>query len=76
MPACPHRNLVLLAAPAPRLRCRHCHLTIRADELDGGYCPECYERSGRRREDFDTVDGADGDARYRCEDCGVLLDGR
>jgi hypothetical protein len=75
MPPCLHRNLLLLPAPAPRRRCRHCHLTIREDELDGGFCPECYERSGRRRYDFETLDGEDGGARYRCEECGILVAG-
>jgi hypothetical protein len=57
------------------MRCRHCHLTIREDELDGGWCPECYEASGQRRSDFETVAGEDGGVRYRCEDCGILVAG-
>ena len=75
MPPCPHRNLLLLAPPAPRLRCRYCHLTIREDELGGGYCPECYERSGRRRYEFDAVVGEGRGFQYRCEDCGILVAG-
>jgi predicted RNA-binding Zn-ribbon protein involved in translation (DUF1610 family) len=73
MPSCPHRNLLLLEAPAPRLRCRHCHLTIRADELGGGPCPECYEAGGQRRYDFETLATREGGVQYRCEDCGVLI---
>ncbi len=75
MPTCSHNNLLLLAAPAPKLRCRHCHLTIRAEELDGGPCPECYEASGRRRYDFETLVEAPGSGQYRCEDCGILIPG-
>ncbi|MDJ0991498.1 MAG: hypothetical protein QNI85_15865 [Desulfobacterales bacterium] len=75
MLTCPHNNLLLLAAPAPKLRCRHCHLTIAADELDGGPCPECYEASGRRRYDFETLVEAPGSGQYRCEDCGILIPG-
>ncbi len=73
MPPCPHLNLMLLETPAPRMRCRHCHLTIRADELNGGYCPECYETDGRRRYDFETLAPRDAVVRYRCEDCGILI---
>ena len=73
MATCPHHNLLLLEAPAPRLRCRHCHLTIHADELGGGPCPECYEASGQRRYEFETLAGADGGINYRCEDCGLLI---
>ncbi len=73
MPSCPHNNLLLIAAPAPRLRCRHCHLTIREDELEGGWCPECYEVSGKRRADFEILAGKDGGIRYRCEDCGIVI---
>ncbi len=73
MSNCPHHNLLLLEVPAPRLRCRHCHLTIREDELDGGFCPECYETSGKRRYEFETLAGADGEIKYRCEDCGLLI---
>jgi hypothetical protein len=50
-------------------------LTIRSDELDGGYCPECFERTGRRHEDFETVPTSDA-TRYRCEDCGAIIDAR
>ncbi len=73
MSNCPHHNLLLLEAPAPRRRCRHCHLTIREDELDGGFCPECYETSGKRRYEFETLAGAGEGINYRCEDCGLLI---
>ena len=73
MSSCPHLNLLLLEAPAPRMRCRHCHLTIRADELDGGPCPECYETGGQKRYDFETLRPRDAGVQYRCEDCGTLI---
>jgi len=74
MNGCRHLNLVVIANSAERLRCRNCHLTIRADELGDGYCPECFEASGRKRYDFDVhISEESGMTRYRCEDCGVML---
>ena len=71
---CKHTRLVLLKEKHNRLRCRHCHLTIAADELGSGYCPECFESTGQRRYDFDPVETPDsGAARYRCEDCGLII---
>ena len=75
MSECPHTHIMLLSQTVEdRLRCRHCHLTIRADELAGGCCPECLAESGHRRSDFETVASEEKDAvRYRCEDCGSML---
>lgn len=74
MSDCRHKHLVLLRGDsAPRLRCRVCHLTIKAADLEDEFCPECYERDGRRHRDFEKVDGPASPARYRCEDCGVLI---
>ena len=70
---CAHQQLVLLVEPTTRLRCRHCHLTISAEELSGGACPECYERSGRRRKDFEEIALKAGPPQYRCEGCGILV---
>ncbi len=71
---CPHKNLLLLPAPKDRLRCRHCALTIKSDELSSRYCPECYEATGSKRYDFDEVEEPiDGSVQYRCEDCGMLI---
>lgn len=73
--SCRHLNLVLIPPPKSRLRCRHCHLTIAADELDGGYCPECYEASGKKRADFEAVEGVgDTKTRYQCEQCGAIIE--
>ena len=72
MTACKHKHLVLVPASAPRLRCRRCHLTLKADELVAGCCPECYERSGRRSKDFETL-LPDEKIRYRCEACGAII---
>ncbi len=76
MSSCRHLHLVLLPRPAKKLRCRHCHLTITAGELDGGYCPECFDALGRKNFDFEEVDAPaeDQKTRYRCEDCGVIID--
>ncbi|NOY39333.1 MAG: hypothetical protein GXO95_03660 [Nitrospirae bacterium] len=50
-------------------------MTIKADELGGGYCPECYEINGSKRVDFEEVTAEEtGRARYRCEDCGLVIE--
>ena len=47
----------------------------KAAELGDGCCPECYESQGDRRYDFDEIDSeASGPARYRCEECGVIIE--
>lgn len=77
MSACKHLQLVLLREQKNRLRCRYCHLTIHADELTSRYCPECFESSQTKRYDFDAVpEVTDGIARYRCEDCGVMIEAK
>jgi len=74
MISCAHRTLVLLPGEKARLRCRQCHLTIRSDELGSGYCPECYEADGTKRFEFEEVAASASDsARYRCEECGVII---
>jgi len=57
-----------------KLRCRHCHLTISAEELGTGDCPECFERDGIKRYDFEEI-SAPGlkKTQYRCEDCGAII---
>jgi hypothetical protein len=75
MPFCNHEILTLLPPAGARLRCRHCHLTITAGELDAGCCPECLEVHGQRRYDFEEVPSdSEGRTRYRCEACGLILD--
>jgi len=72
---CPHRHLELLPQPPKRLQCQHCHLTITAEELAGGFCPECYDSRGEKRYDFDEIKTAQTTAtRYRCEDCGAIIE--
>ncbi len=74
MDRCSHKKIVLLPQEKNRLRCRHCHLTIKPDDLDTGYCPECFERDGVKRDDFDEVASEDnGVVRYRCELCGAII---
>lgn len=74
MNECKHQNLVLLPPPKDRIRCRHCHLTLRTDELTNRYCPECYEARGIKRFDFDEVAEARSETiQYSCEECGVLI---
>ncbi|MDD5723531.1 MAG: hypothetical protein PHY29_07295 [Syntrophales bacterium] len=75
MTSCRHPNLVLLPEKKNVLRCRHCHLAIDADELSRGCCPECFEENGRRHYDFDAIEAADkGKIRYRCEQCGIIIE--
>lgn len=69
MNVCKHRNLLLLPPAHDRIRCRHCHLTIRRDELKGRFCPECYEAKGIKRFDFEEVVESASKVRYLCEDC-------
>lgn len=74
MTDCPHTEIVLLPEAPKKRRCRHCHLTLSAEELGDGYCPECFDVSGVRRYDFDdVVQDSAGTPRYRCEACGAML---
>ena len=73
MTECRHANLLVVADNADRLRCRHCHLTLKAEDLQDGYCPECLEVSGRRRNDFERIEAGEKKVQYRCEDCGARL---
>lgn len=75
MTSCRHMNLVLLPDEKPRLRCTHCHLVLSPEELQGGFCPECYEVQGKKRYDFDEIRASNNQkTRYRCEDCGAIIE--
>ena len=75
MSLCKHRTLVLLTEEKNKLRCRHCHLKILEDELENGYCPECYEVHHEKRYDFEKIVPEEKESvRYLCEDCGVILE--
>ncbi len=77
MTICDHSKLVLITENESRRRCRHCNLTIKADELAGGYCPECYEESGVRRYDFEEVPAEpSGGVKYRCEKCHAIIESK
>lgn len=74
MTPCNHQNLVLLRQEHGRVRCRHCHLTIKPSELVTRYCPECFEASGNRHYDFEEIlTGESETTRYRCEVCGIMI---
>jgi ribosomal protein S27AE len=75
MTECRHTHLVLLPQSRKRLRCRRCHLTLTPEELGGDYCPECFETSGARHNDFEVLEWLE-EARYRCEQCGALIEYR
>ncbi len=72
--ACHHAILVAQPAPAHRVRCKLCQLTITESELDGGPCPECQEARGERNYEFEPVVEAAAPMRYRCEACGLLVE--
>jgi predicted RNA-binding Zn-ribbon protein involved in translation (DUF1610 family) len=74
MSSCNHTTLILLPVPKNKLRCRHCHLVIKATDLGESYCPECFETHGRKRYEFEEIAGIEtGIARYRCQECGVII---
>ena len=74
MTPCRHNNLVLLPERENRLRCRHCHLTIKAKELEEDYCPECYETHRTRNYGFEEIhEEVTGVVQYRCEECGAII---
>jgi len=75
--SCNHQQISLIQADIKeRYKCRHCHLTITSDELgQNGFCPECYETTGRKNHDFDAVETVNSDkVRYRCDGCGVIIE--
>lgn len=74
MASCNHNTLELLPERKKTMRCRHCHLTIAGEELGEGFCPECFATSGSRRYEFDEMKTTEsGAARYRCEECGAII---
>lgn len=73
-PDCRHKELVLLDSKGKKFRCMHCHLTIDEDELEDGFCPECYEVYGVRRRDFELLKREhESQEEYCCERCGLLI---
>jgi hypothetical protein len=49
-------------------------LTISGEELGDGFCPECFDTSGSKRYEFERMAVSEaGGARYRCEECGVII---
>lgn len=75
MDECYHKNLVLIKETTERLRCSHCHLTLTPEELGDSYCPECYETTGKKHYQFEKVVSEQKEgSRYRCEDCGLLIE--
>ena len=56
------------------MRCKRCHLTMSADELGDGYCPECFDSTGAKHFDFESLSVANNNVvRYRCEECGAII---
>ena len=76
MASCNHSTLELLPSRkrTVRCRCRRCHLTLDAEELGDGPCPECFDKSGQRHYEFEELPATgDGAVTYRCEACGVIV---
>jgi predicted RNA-binding Zn-ribbon protein involved in translation (DUF1610 family) len=74
MASCNHSTLELLPERKTTLRCRHCHLTLSAEELGAGFCPECFDASGSKRYEFEEISASEASgARYRCEECGLII---
>jgi len=74
MASCQHGTLELLPERKTTFRCRYCHLTIAGEELGDGFCPECFENTGSKRYEFEQMEAREsGGARYRCEECGVII---
>ncbi len=74
MASCKHSTLELIPERKSTVRCKHCHLTMSADELGDGYCPECFDGSGEKLYDFETLANVGGNVvRYRCEECGAII---
>ena len=75
MTFCSHNQIRLLPKKKNRLRCRHCHLTIKAEELGNNYCPECFETYRKKRYDFEEMEEEDrGTVRYVCEECNIIIE--
>jgi len=75
MTSCGHRTLLLLNPDSKRLRCRHCHLSIKEEDLKVRFCPECYEVYGKKRFDFEELEQKSTIiAKYRCEECGITIE--
>lgn len=74
MTSCKHSTLELIPERKSTVRCKHCHLTMSADELGDSYCPECFDSTGAKRYDFELLSITGGGVvRYRCEECGVII---
>jgi hypothetical protein len=44
------------------------------DELGDSYCPECFDGTGVKHFDFESLSAADGKVvRYRCAECGAII---
>jgi predicted RNA-binding Zn-ribbon protein involved in translation (DUF1610 family) len=74
MKSCSHTNLELLPERKNTVRCRYCHLTLAGEDLQDGFCPECFDVSGIKRYEFEEVKRSEESAtRYRCDDCGAII---
>jgi len=50
-------------------------LTLKTDELEDGYCPECFEAQGKKHYDFEEVKSPENAKTiYRCDGCGIMIE--
>ncbi len=69
--------MVLTENDEAKIRCRRCHLTLNESDLKGGCCPECMAERGERNYDFEAIlTNPSAKIRYRCEQCGILIENR
>jgi transposase-like protein len=47
-------------------------LTIKEEELNNNYCPECYDSRGIKHNEFETIETKEN-IRYKCEDCHYII---
>jgi len=73
MNSCKHNKIVLLPKNKIKVRCCKCHLTINADELKNGFCPECFEVKGIKNYDFEEIKKVEV-TKYKCEQCGMIIE--
>ena len=74
MSSCNHATLELVPQRRATVRCRRCNLTLSADELGDGYCPECFDAKGIKNYEFESIASNGSKTIYRCEECGAVIE--
>ncbi|EPR39290.1 hypothetical protein dsmv_2632 [Desulfococcus multivorans DSM 2059] len=75
--SCGHQRLILLPKSGHRLRCCRCKKILPPETSRLRFCPSCYATDGFRQYTFMETNIIDVSfARYRCEDCGMMIHAR